>query len=110
MKTVPRTQVGYILRSYPRLSQTFILHEILALEQLGLDLRIFAITNPREPTVHNLALVMDRGHSHNLSWGDGDSRFGCPESLRAINIPATRPLAQRVSEQHRTLRNASVRT
>jgi glycosyltransferase involved in cell wall biosynthesis len=51
MTTAPRAQVGYILRSYPRLSQTFILHEILALEQLGLDLRIFAITNPHEPTV-----------------------------------------------------------
>jgi glycosyltransferase involved in cell wall biosynthesis len=47
----PRTQshIGYILRSYPRLSQTFILHEILALEQLGLSLQIFAITNPHEP-------------------------------------------------------------
>ena len=47
----PQTQpqVGYILRSYPRLSQTFILHEILALEQLGLALQIFPITNPREP-------------------------------------------------------------
>ena len=40
-------RVGYILRSYPRLSQTFILNEILALEQLGLRLHIFAITNPR---------------------------------------------------------------
>jgi glycosyltransferase involved in cell wall biosynthesis len=47
----PPTQshVGYILRSYPRLSQTFVLHEILALEQLGVGLQIFAITNPREP-------------------------------------------------------------
>lgn len=44
-------QVGYILRSYPRLSQTFILNEILALEQLGLSLHIFAVTNPREPIV-----------------------------------------------------------
>jgi len=45
----PPPHVGYILRSYPRLSQTFILHEILALEQLGLSLQIFAITNPHEP-------------------------------------------------------------
>ncbi|HJW89537.1 MAG TPA: glycosyltransferase family 4 protein [Anaerolineales bacterium] len=36
-------QVGYILRSYPRLSQTFILNEILALERLGLRLAIFAL-------------------------------------------------------------------
>ncbi|HJZ48103.1 MAG TPA: glycosyltransferase [Roseiflexaceae bacterium] len=45
------TRIGYILRSYPRLSQTFIVNEILALEQLGLDLHLFAITNPREPIV-----------------------------------------------------------
>ena len=41
--------IGYILRSYPRLSQTFIVNEIRALEQLGLPIHIFAITNPREP-------------------------------------------------------------
>ncbi|HEU5099076.1 MAG TPA: hypothetical protein VFU22_08655, partial [Roseiflexaceae bacterium] len=44
-------RIGYILRSYPRLSQTFVVNEILSLEQLGLDLHLFAITNPREPMV-----------------------------------------------------------
>lgn len=44
-------QIGYILRSYPRLSQTFIVNEIRALEQIGLAIRIFAITDPREPIV-----------------------------------------------------------
>src|SRR5690242_19798761 len=43
--------IGYILRSYPRLSQTFIVNEVWALEQLGLKLHIFAITDPREPIV-----------------------------------------------------------
>src|SRR5437773_2174759 len=41
--------VAYIVRSYPRLSQTFILNEIRALERLGLRIHIFAITNPHEP-------------------------------------------------------------
>jgi glycosyltransferase involved in cell wall biosynthesis len=44
-------RIAYILRSYPRLSQTFVVHEILALEQLGVDLRLFAIANPHEPIV-----------------------------------------------------------
>lgn len=43
--------IGYILRSYPRLSQTFIVNEMRALEQLGLPIHIFAITNPREPII-----------------------------------------------------------
>ena len=45
------THIGYIIRSYPRLSQTFILHEIMALEQLGIELQLFPITDPREPVV-----------------------------------------------------------
>jgi glycosyltransferase involved in cell wall biosynthesis len=45
---VTHQQVGYILRSYPRLSQTFILNEILNLERLGMSLEIFALTDPHE--------------------------------------------------------------
>jgi glycosyltransferase involved in cell wall biosynthesis len=41
--------VAYIMRSYPRLSQTFILNEILALERLGLEIEIFGMTDPGEP-------------------------------------------------------------
>ena len=44
-------RIGYIIRSYPRLSQTFIVNEILALEQLGVQLHLFPITNPHEPIV-----------------------------------------------------------
>jgi glycosyltransferase involved in cell wall biosynthesis len=44
-------RIAYILRSYPRLSQTFIVNEILSLEQLDLNIHLFAITNPHEPIV-----------------------------------------------------------
>ena len=44
-------QIGYIIRSYPRLTQTFILNEILALEQIGASIQIFALTNPHEKVV-----------------------------------------------------------
>ncbi|HLO14266.1 MAG TPA: glycosyltransferase family 4 protein [Anaerolineales bacterium] len=47
----PDKQIGYLLRSYPRLSQTFILNEILALEQIGVSIQIFALTNPHEKVV-----------------------------------------------------------
>jgi glycosyltransferase involved in cell wall biosynthesis len=43
--------VAYVVRSYPRLSQTFILDEILMLERRGVNLRIFALVDPREPIV-----------------------------------------------------------
>jgi glycosyltransferase involved in cell wall biosynthesis len=44
-------QIGYLLRSYPRLSQTFVLNEILALEKIGVSIQIFALTNPQEKVV-----------------------------------------------------------
>jgi glycosyltransferase involved in cell wall biosynthesis len=48
-------QIGYLLRSYPRLTQTFILNEILALEQLGVSIQIFALTDPQEKIVQRQA-------------------------------------------------------
>ncbi len=47
---VPR--VAYVLKRYPRLSETFILNEILALERAGVPVRIFAASDPGEPRVH----------------------------------------------------------
>jgi glycosyltransferase involved in cell wall biosynthesis len=50
-KSCSDKQIGYLLRSYPRLSQTFVLNEILALERTGVSLQIFALTNPHEKVV-----------------------------------------------------------
>lgn len=44
--------IGYLLKGYPRLSETFILNEIFQLEQSGLQLEIFALRNPQESHVH----------------------------------------------------------
>jgi glycosyltransferase involved in cell wall biosynthesis len=44
--------VGIILKGYPRLSETFIINEILLLEALGHTLHIFALRNPAEAMVH----------------------------------------------------------
>jgi glycosyltransferase involved in cell wall biosynthesis len=43
--------VAYIVRSFPRLSQTFILNEILALERIGVRIEIFGMTDPAEAIV-----------------------------------------------------------
>jgi glycosyltransferase involved in cell wall biosynthesis len=43
--------VAYFIRSFPRLSQTFILNEILTLEAQGIEIRILALFNPNEPMV-----------------------------------------------------------
>ena len=46
------SRIAYVLRSYPRLSQTFIVNEIVALERLGLTIDVFASTKAHDPLVH----------------------------------------------------------
>jgi glycosyltransferase involved in cell wall biosynthesis len=45
-------KIGYVVSTWPRLSQTFVLNEILALERRGVSLRIFSIKDPRVEPVH----------------------------------------------------------
>ena len=44
-------RVIYVVRSWPRLSQTFIVNEVLALERLGMDLAIFSLVRSGETLV-----------------------------------------------------------
>ncbi len=45
--------LGYILKGYPRISETFISNEILLLEQLGFHMRLFPMRHPREDFCHD---------------------------------------------------------
>ena len=38
-----RLRVAYLVKTFPRLSETFILNEILGVEELGLELSIFSL-------------------------------------------------------------------
>ncbi|MHA1569443.1 MAG: glycosyltransferase family 4 protein [Alphaproteobacteria bacterium] len=44
--------VAFILKGYPRLSETFIAQEILGLERLGLDIRIVSLRQPTDRQSH----------------------------------------------------------
>ena len=44
--------VAYVLEMYPRLSETFILNELLELERQGLTLRIFSLKEPDDGVFH----------------------------------------------------------
>ncbi len=50
--SVDGPRVGYVLKKYPRLSETFILNEILGLEALGVPLRVFSLRLPDEGRFH----------------------------------------------------------
>ncbi|MDH3636968.1 MAG: glycosyltransferase [Gammaproteobacteria bacterium] len=44
--------VAFVLKGYPRLSESFIAEEIRALEERGLDILIISLRRPTDPAVH----------------------------------------------------------
>ena len=44
--------IAYLLKGYPRLSETFILQEILGFERRGIQLQLFSIIDPKEKLTH----------------------------------------------------------
>ncbi len=46
------TPVGFVLKGYPRLSETFIAQEILALEQRGVEIHIISLRHPTDTYRH----------------------------------------------------------
>src|ERR1700722_1907019 len=51
-RTAPEGRVAFVLKGYPRLSETFIAQEIHALEQRGLDILIVSLRHPTDRDVH----------------------------------------------------------
>lgn len=50
--TARASACAVVLKGYPRLSESFIAQEILALERLGLDQRLYSLRHPTDPSVH----------------------------------------------------------
>jgi len=48
----PAPAIAFILKGYPRLSETFIAQEVHALEQRGFDIRLISLRRPTDPHVH----------------------------------------------------------
>ena len=44
--------IAYVMKRYPRLTETFILNEIRAMERLGAQLHIFSLLPPEPPPHH----------------------------------------------------------
>jgi glycosyltransferase involved in cell wall biosynthesis len=57
-EAVGRLAIAYIVKAWPRLSETFILNEIVGLERRGVSIRIFSVKDPSPgPTHDRVALV-----------------------------------------------------
>ena len=53
-----RGRIGYVLKMFPRLSETFILNEILELERQGVPLHIFSLKRPADSVSHSQAKLV----------------------------------------------------
>jgi colanic acid/amylovoran biosynthesis glycosyltransferase len=51
---VPRLRVAYVVKRFPRLSETFVLNEILELERQGVDVHVLALRPPTNEPRHRL--------------------------------------------------------
>ncbi len=61
--------VAYLLKQYPRLSETFILNEILGLEEAGTQISIFSLRHATEGRFHP-AIASVKGPAHYVSNPD----------------------------------------
>ena len=50
--TATRRRIGYVLKRFPRISETFVAAELIELERQGEELVVFALSRPDEPFRH----------------------------------------------------------
>jgi glycosyltransferase involved in cell wall biosynthesis len=53
-----RTRVAYLVKRFPRLSETFVLNEFLEVRRQGLDVLLYALLDPEERVVDKAALAL----------------------------------------------------
>ncbi len=54
-----RPRIGYVLKVYPRLSETFIVNELLAQQRAGQDIEIFSLRPPGDGRFHEMVGEVD---------------------------------------------------
>lgn len=72
-------RVGYVVKMYPRLSETFIVDEIRAVEAAGVEVSIFSLRSPSDGHFHR-DLSQVRATAHYLP------AFGSSSALAAMDI------------------------
>lgn len=84
-----RIHVGYILKQYPRLSETFILNEILGLQEADVDVSIFSLRHATEGRFHP-AIAQVKGAVHYVANPDKAAfldAFRALPDLRSERLP-----------------------
>ena len=91
-------ELAYLLKGYPRRSETFIASEIHRLEQLGVEVRLFVLKEADEDGHHP---VVDRIHAVPRYLPDATSLREAPfPAWLRTNLPRFRPALARVARRH----------
>ena len=106
----PEGHVGYVLKQYPRLSETFIVNEILGLERRGVDTTIFSLRHATEGRFQP-AVAQVRGRVHYSSSFDRSTylkTFAALPSLRTDRLRDVLAFCEQLPPERRarTLINA----
>jgi colanic acid/amylovoran biosynthesis glycosyltransferase len=64
------SRVAYVMSRFPKLTETFILHELLAMRRQGVDVRVYPLLRERDEVVHPEArpVVEEAHYEPFLSW------------------------------------------
>ena len=76
MQQLERPRIGYVVKRYPRYSETFIVNEILAHEAAGLEVEIFSLRGPEDTHFQDIisrvrapvTFLPDRVHKTTEFW------------------------------------------
>jgi glycosyltransferase involved in cell wall biosynthesis len=85
MRPAEKLRVGYVVKRYPRYSETFIVREILAHEQAGLDIEIFSLRPTNDGYFQDLISRVKARVNYCYFPADGL----LPETLAAAALTAT---------------------
>ncbi|MEM6436646.1 MAG: glycosyltransferase [Cyanobacteria bacterium P01_D01_bin.115] len=111
--TAQKPVIGYLLKTFPKLSETFILNEILELERQGLNLHIFSLRRPSDrrqhpalsqlqaPVTYIPSLLPEWHHNeetqlieNQVAWGQRDPN----QLMAALQFYCDRPETRRFNE------------
>ena len=98
-------RVGYVLKKYPRLSETFVLNELLGLEAAGIEVHVFSTRLPTDGRFH-MELARFRGPVTYLPEVGGAATVDAMETLAsgstdARDLQAAVRFARRLPEARR---------
>jgi colanic acid/amylovoran biosynthesis glycosyltransferase len=109
MRQPDRPAVGYVVKRYPRYSETFVVTEILEHEAAGIDLEIFALRPPCDTHFQDAIARVRAPVTYLLSEGVRTSDFWTVLQQAARRLPCLWPaLGDHAYEDSRTVYQAAL--